>query len=165
MLINEVEISNTGEPKWETRHWLTLKHNYCRTPYWNEYSDFFEDTYCRNWTNLIELNLHLIKGIMGFLDIQKPLIMASSLPADGKKTELIIAQCKAIGAQIQFAGIGGKKYIDQNRFKQEGIELLFQNFKHPKYSQSCAEFVPNLSVVDYLFCNGALNKKQVEAKI
>ena len=165
MLINEVKISNKGEPKWENRHWLTLKHNYCRAPFWHEYADFFEDTFHREWTSLIDLNLHLIRGIMRFLNIQKPLVMASSLPAKGKKTELIISQCKAIGAQVQFAGIGGKNYIDQNRFEQEGIKLLFQNFKHPRYTQNCSEFVPNLSVVDYLFCHGAVNKKQVEAKI
>ena len=103
---------------------------------------------------LIDLNMHLIKGIMRFLDIDKPLIMASSLGAKGKKSELIISQCKAIGANVQLAGKGGKKYIDNKRFEEEGIKLVFQEFKHPIYNQTCEGFVPNLSVVDYLFCTG-----------
>jgi hypothetical protein len=154
LLINEVRIANRGEPKWESRHWLTLKHSYCKAPYWRDYYDFFEDTYSREWTMLIDLNMHLIRGIMRFLDIDKPMIMASSLGAKGKKSELIIAQCKAVGAKVQLAGNGGKEYINHKRFEEEGIKLIFQEFEHPCYTQTCSGFIPNLSVVDYLFCTG-----------
>ncbi len=154
LLINEVRVANKGEPNWGRRHWLTLKHSYCKAPYWSTYSDFFEDTYEREWTMLIDLNMHLIQGIMGFLNIDKPLVMGSSLGAQGKKTELIIGQCKKLGADVQLAGNGGKVYIDNKRFEEEGIKLVFQEFKHPVYPQTCKGFVPNLSIVDYLFCSG-----------
>lgn len=155
LLINEIKIANRGEPNWGRRHWLTLKHSYCKAPYWGKYSAFFEDTYKREWSMLIDLNMHLIKGIMRFLKIDKPLVMGSSLGAEGKKTELIIAQCKKVGADVQLAGDGGKDYIDNRRFEQEGIGLVFQEFKHPIYPQTCKGFVGNLSVVDFLFCTGA----------
>ena len=158
LLINEVKIANKAEPQWENRHWLTLKHNYCKAPYWRDYSDFFEDTYQREWTMLIDLNMHLIKGIMSFLDIDKPLVMSSSVDAKGKKSELVLAQCKAVGAQVQLAGNGGKDYINNKRFEEEGIKLVFQEFTHPCYKQIIEGFVPNLSVVDYLFCTGAKSK-------
>lgn len=161
LLINDVRIANRGEPKWGSRHWLTLKHSYCKAPYWRDYYDFFEDTYARDWTMLIELNMHLIKGIMRFLDIDKPLIMASSLSAKGKKSELIIAQCKVVGAAVQLAGNGGKDYINHKRFEEEGIQLIFQEFEHPRYTQTSAGFAPNLSVVDYLFCTGAKCDKKL----
>jgi hypothetical protein len=154
LLINEVKIANKAEPKWSNRHWLTLKYNYCKAPFWRDYSDFFEDAYAREWIMLIDLNMHLIKGIMRFLNIDKPLVTASSLDAKGKKNELIIAQCKAVGADVQLSGIGGKAYIDYKRFEQEGIKLVFQEFEHPYYTQMRAGFIPNLSVVDYLFCTG-----------
>ncbi|MCL5948894.1 MAG: WbqC family protein [Candidatus Bathyarchaeota archaeon] len=154
LLINEVKIAHKGEPDWENRHWLTLKHNYCKAPYWSEFSDFFESTYQREWSLLIDLNMYLIKGIMGFLKIDKPLVLGSSLGAQGKKTELIVAQCKQLGADVQLAGNGCKEYIDCKRFEQEGIKLIFQDFSHPIYAQTCADFVSNLSVVDYLFCTG-----------
>jgi hypothetical protein len=155
LLINEVKVANKAEPNWEQRHWLTIKHSYCKAPYWSEYSGFFEDTYKREWTFLMDLNMHLIKGIMGFLKIDKPLVMSSSLGAQGKKTELIIAQCKKVGADEQLAGSGGKCYIEKKRFDEEGIKLVFQEFNHPQYPQISEGFVSNLSIVDYLFCNGA----------
>ena len=155
LLINEVKVANNAEPSWERKHWLTLKHSYCKAPFWSEYSDFFRKTYEREWTMLIDLNMHLIKGIMRFLDIEKPLVYSSSLSATGKKSELIVAQCKEVGANVQLAGKGCKNYIDQPLFQKEGIKLIFQEFKHPQYPQTCAGFVPNLSVVDFLFCTGA----------
>lgn len=153
--INEVKIANEGEPDWGNRHWLTLKHSYCKAPYWSQFSGFFENTYSRHWNLLIELNMHLIKGIMGFLGIDKPIVLSSSLGVEGKKTELIIAQCKKIGADTQLSGDGCRQYIDDKRFDEEGIKLTFQEFNHPIYQQTCEGFVPNLSVVDYLFCVGA----------
>ncbi|MCW3996528.1 MAG: WbqC family protein [Candidatus Bathyarchaeota archaeon] len=154
LLINEVRIANIAEPDWASRHWLTLKHNYCKAPFWSEFSPFFEDAYKREWVLLMDFNMHLIRGIMRFLNIDKPLVMSSSLGAKGKKTELIIAQCKKLGADTQLAGGGCKQYIDTKRFDEEGIRLVFQDFKHPSYPQMYEGFVANLSVVDYLFCTG-----------
>jgi hypothetical protein len=103
---------------------------------------------------LIDLNMHFIKGIMGFLGIDKPLVLGSSLAARGKKTDLIVAQCIEVGADVQLAGNGCKDYIEQSLFTEQGIKFVFQDFIHPVYPQNRPRFVPNLSVVDYLFCVG-----------
>ncbi len=154
LLINEVKIASKAESDWRKRHWLTLKHSYCKAPYWGDFADFFEATYQQEWTRLIDLNMHIIRGVMGFLGINKPLILSSTLGAEGKKTELVIAQCKKVGADAQLAGAGCKDYINGDRFRQEGIKLIFQDFNHPVYPQIYDGFVSNLSVVDYLFCTG-----------
>ncbi len=155
MLINEVKIANKGEPNWGRKHWLTIKHGYCKAPFWNDFADFFEGTYEREWDLLIDLNMHLIKGIMGFLAIDKPLVFSSALGVEGKKTELIVAQCKKVGADVQLAGDGCKNYIEQALFEREGIKLVFQDFRQPIYAQLNGGFTSNLSVIDYLFCNGS----------
>jgi hypothetical protein len=154
LLISQVKIANKQVPDWAHRHWLTLKHNYCRASYWHDFSDFFEAAYQREWTFLVDLNMHLIKGVMNFFNIKTPLIFSSSLGAYGRKSELIIAQCKAIGASVQLAGNGGRDYIDCKRFDEEGIKVVFQDFQAPCYDQLHGKFVSNLSVVDYLFCVG-----------
>jgi hypothetical protein len=154
LLINEVQIANRGKPSWGRKHWLTLKHSYCKTPYWNDFEDFFRETYESEWNLLIDLNMHFIRGIMDFLGIDKPLVLGSSLTARGKKTELIVAQCREVGADVQLAGNGCKDYIDQSLFAEQGIKFVFQDFIHPIYGQNRSRFVPNLSVVDYLFCVG-----------
>ncbi len=161
--IKEVEISNEGEPAWASRHWLTLKHSYCKAPFWSDYSGFFEDTYARRWDKLIDLNMHIIRGVMQFLGIKTPLVTGSDLGVSGRKSELIIAQCKAVGGDTQLAGIGGKCYINPERFEEEGIKLCFQNFHYPYYPQLHGKFESNLSVVDFLFCSGANEWKKIYA--
>lgn len=157
-LINQVRICHGAQADWAKNHWLNLKYHYCRAPFWSKYSDFFEQTYNRDWTMLIDLNVHLIKGIRSFLGINTPLVMASSLGAAGKKSDLVLAQCKAIGANVHLAGNGEKDYLNIEKFSKEGIKVVFQNFEHPVYRQVHGEFIPNLSVVDYLFCTGGSYK-------
>jgi hypothetical protein len=152
--INQVKIANTGESDWATRHWLTLKHNYIKAPYWNKYKDFFEETYSRRWDLLINLNMHLIWGLMRFLNVETPLVMASNIEACGKKSDLILSQCKAVNADVQLSGTGARNYLQVDRFEEDGIKVVFQDFKYPQYLQLQGGFIPNLSVVDYLFCTG-----------
>lgn len=162
LLINQVKIARKAEPDWAKNHWLNIKYHYCKAPYWAKYSDFFEQTYSKDWALLVDLNLHLIKGIMGFLGINTPLIMASSLNVTGAKSDLVLAQCKAVGADVHLAGNGERGYLDVNKFEREGVKVVFQDFEYPVYRQVQGEFISNLSVVDYLFCTGGApwqNKK------
>ena len=150
--INQVMIANHSNPKWRRRHWGTLQANYGKAPHWNKYNDFFDDVYKRNWEKLIDLNMHLIKGIMRFLGIDRKLVMASSLDVKGKKSQVITGQCKALGADTYLSGVGGKEYINLREFEDAGIKVIFQDFKYPVYDQLHGAYIPNLSIVDYLLC-------------
>ena len=152
--INKIRIANHNNLPGLKRHWETLRASYARAPYWKEYEDFFESTYQEEWTMLVDLNMHLIEGLRKFLSIDTPLAKSSSLQATGQNSELIIAQCKELGADQYLSGVGAKSYLNVERFMEEGIEVRFQDFQHPVYSQLHGDFVPNLSVVDYLFCTG-----------
>jgi hypothetical protein len=152
--IDEIEIANDAEPDWGRRHWRTLECNYSKAPFWDKYSDFFEGTYSREWQKLIDLNMHVIRGIMHFLKIDRRLVTASSLGVSAKGSELVLAQCKALGAKVHLSGIGGRNYLNLESFQSSGIEVIFQDFQYPVYPQLHGQFVPDLSVVDFLFCTG-----------
>lgn len=65
--IKEIRIAKRLESEWGLHHWRVLELNYEAAPYWKQYCDFFEQAYRQKWESLMELNLHLIKGIMNFL--------------------------------------------------------------------------------------------------
>jgi len=153
-VINQVEIANDSDRKWRRRHWGTIQANYGRASHWEKFSKFFGDVYKRDWEKLIDLNMYLIKGTMRFLEIDRRLVMASTLDARGKKGQLIVEQCKALGADTYLSGAGGKAYIDLQEFKDAGLKVVFQDFKYPIYTQLHGSYIPNLSTVDYLFCTG-----------
>jgi hypothetical protein len=155
--IREVKIAVNNKSKWKKQHWLTIKYNYCRANNWSLYNDFFEQAYTEEWSNLMDINMHFIKGFRKFFSIDTPIIKASSLKAKGTKNDLIIAQCKELGASTYLSGIGAKCYLDSQKFEANGIKVVFQDFKHPTYTQLYGEFIPNLSAIDYLFCKGKIN--------
>ena len=57
-------------------------------------------------------------------------------------------------------GEGSKRYIDENLFKENNIELIWQNYKHPVYKQQFGEFIPYMSILDLIF-NEGLNSKNI----
>ncbi|MGD0451250.1 MAG: WbqC family protein [Candidatus Bathyarchaeia archaeon] len=152
--INEVRIACKGKSDWSKQHYLSMKYSYCKAPYWKDYQDFFEQSYKLEWIKFVELSMHFITAIKRFLNIKTPIVMASSLAASGTKSDLIIAQCKEVGATTYLSGIGAKDYLEVGKFEEQGIDVVFQSFEHPVYQQLYGEFVPNLSVVDYLFNTG-----------
>ena len=57
-LICEVELKDAT---WQQKHWKTLLQNYRGCPHFKLYESFFDDFYLgRRWTNLAEMNQHLL---------------------------------------------------------------------------------------------------------
>jgi hypothetical protein len=155
-LINEVEIANSK--CWDRIHWNMIKGNYAKTPYFQDYKYLFESIYQKEWDNLAELNETLVKLICEILNIKNvKFLRASELNISGKSTEMLINICKAVGGDTYLSGNGGKNYMDEQLFEKEGIKLKYSEFQHPVYNQLWGDFVPNLSVIDFIFNEGGSN--------
>jgi len=151
-----VEINN--EIPWRGTHWKTFKANYSKAPYFLDYKDKFESIYQKEWESLADLNETLVKLICEILSIQNvKFIRASELGVCGKSTSLLINICKAVGGDTYLSGNGGKKYMEEELFEKEGIKLKYSEFQHPVYNQLFGDFVPNLSVIDFIFNEGGSN--------
>ena len=44
--------------------------------------------------------------------------------------------------------------MDLAKFREKGIEVLFQDYRHPSYDQRFDEFVPYMSVIDLILNHG-----------
>ena len=45
-------------------------------------------------------------------------------------------------------------YLDVDIFKNENIDVVFEKFEYPQYSQKYPKFIPNMSIIDLLFNEG-----------
>lgn len=145
---------NTTLP-WGRKHWKSLVSNYAKTPHFSEHADFFEKTYVKPWENLCDLNCAIIFYLMKAFGIERPVKKASEIGALGKGDELILDMCAKTGADSYLHGKHGKDYIEQEKFTQQKITSLYQDFNHPVYLQQFGgDFVPNLSAIDLLFNHG-----------
>ncbi len=159
--INEVKINNTTG--WQKKHLQALVTNYSRAPFYKTYSTIFEDTLARDWEFISELNIHLLEHLREALQINtKPTVISSDLELRDEPTDRLIDICKALGADTYLAGQGGADYMDLERFENEGIQVMIQDFKHPVYAQLFADFESRLSIVDLLFNCGPESLQVIE---
>ncbi|MEA5567718.1 WbqC family protein [Anabaena sp. UHCC 0399] len=157
--INTMEINS--EFPWSRKHWNAIVTNYARAPYFAQYSSGLEKIFQQEWVNLCELNMAMMRWVMEILEINKPIVYMSALGVEGNKSELLINICQAIGANAYLSGIGGRQYMDMAEFTTAGIDVFWQEFSYPTYTQMFPEldFAPNLSILDTLFCCGSDTKK------
>jgi len=116
---------------------------------------FFEEILTPAWNSLAELNIFTVKRLAEILGIETPLYIASELGAFlDDPDERLIAITKHFGADTYLAGSGGRDYMDLSLYKQHGIEVIFQEYRHPVYEQLFGPFEPCMSIVDLIFNHG-----------
>ena len=137
---------------WKRKHFQALLTNYRKAPFYNEYIDFFEQLYSKNWELLADLNVYLILNILQMLNLEpKSTILASDLQLSDDPSDRLIDICKTLGADSYLSGQDGIKYMNIERFRLRGIKIIVQDFKHPVYPQLFGAFQSHLSIVDLLF--------------
>jgi hypothetical protein len=148
-------IDETGidySQKWAGRHAALIEANYRRTPYYERYKAKYETLLAREYASISELNVALIRWVLGELKIDTPLIMSRDLDISGAKTERLITLLKKIGATTYVSGPAAKAYLDAELFRENGIVLEYKTYDYPEYPQINGPFAGNVSIVD-LLCN------------
>ncbi|MCK5504463.1 MAG: WbqC family protein [Thermodesulfovibrionia bacterium] len=146
--INSVRIYHDGH--WIKKHLASLKNAYLRAPYYKEHINFLEALFSSKFERLIDLNLEIIRYIMGCLRIDTKVTLLSEQEINAKGDRLLIEICKKMGASQFLAQHAALKYLDTDMFRKEGIGLM--DFKLPSlvYPQLWGNFIPNLSALDLI---------------
>ena len=157
-LINNAQIDN--KQNWAKKHLKTIQANYSKSNFYKDYFWFFEETYNKNWEVLSDLNMHILKWLLKELKIDVEVVLSSELKdKKSKKDKLVLEICKVLDTNIYVSGTLGKDYLNIDDFKKEEIDVYFQEYKHPIYSQLWGDFIPNMSIIDLLFNHGKESKK------
>lgn len=150
VIIRDIEIST--HINWIDKHLKTIQHFYGKTPYFRSYFQDIEKIYKkREWGRIIDIDVEFLKWVFNELNVDIDIIFSSKLNIKSKKTLRLVDICREIGANVYLSGVGGKNYMDLDLFAESGINVKFQNFKHPVYPQRFGNFIENLSIVDLLF--------------
>ncbi|MDD5432466.1 MAG: WbqC family protein [Candidatus Omnitrophica bacterium] len=160
-LISDVKIDNSVN--WKLDHWKAIKLSYAHAPFFNDYSAFFEDVYLnKDWDKLLDLNVFIIKYLLKEFGIKTPLCFESEIGTTKASTERIIEICKKLNSRVYLSGSGGRDYLDEKKFAEEGLELRYQEFEHPIYQQCFMKdnkgFISHMAAIDLLFNEGKAAK-------
>lgn len=154
--ISEIKISYEGYNPLE-KHWKTIELSYKKAPYFEKYKPYFEKIYSERYVLLRDLNIEIIKSVCDILGIRSKIVFSSELnlkDENMEKTEKVVNLCKNQNITQLYDAKGAEEILDKSLFEKENVEIVFQNFRHPEYSQLWGEFVPYLSVLDLIFNHG-----------
>ncbi|MDX1463686.1 MAG: WbqC family protein [Marinirhabdus sp.] len=150
-LICEIEIKSNF---WAKKHWRQITQNYSKTPYFKEYKDFFEYVYLEaKWDTLSSLNQFLIKSIaQKFLGIETQFQDSRIYNVSGANVESLMDLLEQSEADLYVSGPSAQSYIDEQRFIDCGIELVYKDYSgYPEYPQRFPPFEHQVSILDVLF--------------
>ncbi len=148
-VVRDMVISETS---WRSTLLQTLHYNYRRASQFEKVYPVLATLIDNPVDHLAEYNLFAIRALteaLGFDSCQ--LVLGSTLHVEGKATELLVAIVKSVRGTAYLCGGGTAEYQEDEKFVAGGVDLIYQDFKHPTYPQATSrEFVPGLSIIDVL---------------
>jgi len=158
-LIYQVQIKDHS---WQKQHWGKILHNYRMTPYFKDYKELFEEIYLNQvWTNLSDLNQHIIKKIsIDILDIKTKFNDSRNFTLLGKKENRYIPLIKELRATEYLSGPSAKNYLTNDMLEKDGIKLTWLDYSsYTEYTQQFPPFRHDVSILDLIFNEGPNSKK------
>lgn len=148
--IGEMEFQ-PSDP-WRGKLLKSLAGNYGRAPFYRDTMALIEPLICNPENNLARYNSDAIKAIAQRLGLSTDKFHCSSaMGEDQQASEMLIALTREVGGNTYMCGGGAAGYQQDTAFSAAGVDLAYQNFRHPEYHQIRAkEFVAGLSIIDAL---------------
>ena len=129
---NIQDIQIAYDVGWQRQHWRTLQTAYGSAPFWDFYAPVFERFFTERFDSLLDYNVEILKTIFKLLKIDKTVNVCLSMTYEDHFTE-----------GVDFRQIISLKI--KSDFKATPYSQLFND----RY-----DFLPNLSILDVLFCCG-----------
>ena len=147
--INSVKV--LYDLRWQEKHLKTIELAYKKTPYFNDIFPSIQSIISTEYPDLPSINYAINEYICGGFGIHPNIIRSSTLQISSNKEDRILDICEKIGATVYLSGNGARAYQDENHFQKRGIELQYLDYKPIVYPQRWGDFLPCMSVIDYIF--------------
>lgn len=158
--IQDVEIDNRGP--WAKKHLTTIKQSYAKAPHLVRYFPSLEDVLGRPWTKLVDLDIAVASLMCEWFGLKREVVRSSGLSIGGGQSERLLNFCQHFGADRYLSGDSAKSYLDLGSFERAGVQVEWQSYQHPTYSQLHGEFIPFLSALDLALNEGPKSSSILE---
>ena len=150
--LNEIKIANNED--WNRKHRKSIKINYQKATFFSEYWNDIESILSQKWELLIDLNIKLIEYFISKLNLTTKTLKSSELNIKKTSSEKLLGICRKLDATIYLSGELGRSYLNEQIFHDSNIQVIYEKFEHPIYTQTTHNFIPNMSIIDLLFNEG-----------
>jgi hypothetical protein len=129
------EVAIENKERWQERHWKTIESCYNRSPWFEYHRDDLRPLYLKKYDFLVDWNLDCLRWVCAKMSIATSLELSISLvtkPSDGSFSD------------------------QRNRWLPSTVSKLSPAPEpYPQVFGERFGFVPNLSILDKLFCDGS----------
>lgn len=146
--ILDVEIDDRQD--WPRKHLATIAQLYARAPFLPMLLPRLRAVLEQPFRRLVDLDLALAQWLAAELGIATPCHRSSQLGIGGDRNQRLLNLCRHFGATRYLSGNAAQDYLEVERFRAEGVEVVWHDYAHPTYPQMHGEFVSHLSTLDLL---------------
>jgi hypothetical protein len=146
---NILDIRVDEHQHWQKKQLRSIEQNYRSAACFKDRFERLTAIYRANEEYLAEFCFRQLAFWLKELGISKPVVRASTLPVEGRKSDLLLELCRFLGATSYLSGPFGRNYLAEDKFELAGIKVEYQNYVQPVYPQLHGGFIPHLAVVDY----------------
>lgn len=153
--IKDVTINNSLE--WQKKIIAQTTH-YKKAPFYKEVRELLLDVFNKNFVLITELDKYALEKVLDYLDISTPIEIFREMNLKIEKVncadEWALNICKAIPNVNEYWNPpGGKSFFDSKKYKDNNIELKFQEIIFSEYPQQRHNFEQGLSILDVMMFN------------
>lgn len=155
------DILLMDDNKWRKNNLGLLYQNYRRCEYFKEIYPCIEELYSQSYVKFWDFSFASIKMLMELFGIDIEIVFSSDIKPQGKNNDMIVDIMKKLNATTYLSGLGAADYYKPEVYEQAGINVIWQDFRHPVYPQQFGEFIPYLSSIDLLFNCGIEKSRKI----
>jgi len=133
------------QPNWH-RHLVTIRHCYSKRPHWSTVRQSVEAVYEDEAETIAEVCWRTLQACLRLLAPDARVVRSSDLDVRSAKGDLVLDLVKEVGGTSYLSGRPGLSYLPLERFRQEGVDVVVQDWKAPAARRGLA----NPSVLDLL---------------
>jgi hypothetical protein len=147
---NILDVQIDPKSSWPRKHLGSIRQAYHRAPFLSRYLGELEEVLLRPWELLVDLDIAVVDLVCRWLGLAAPALRSSKLGIDGGQSERLLRIVQHFGGKRYLSGAAARSYLDTSLFERNGIEVVWQDYRHPVYPQLHGPFVPYLSVLDLI---------------
>jgi hypothetical protein len=153
LLLKDIRCAQTQD--WARKHAAAIRQSYARAPFFDAYWPLVEPLFREPPELLCDVSIESTIRLAGLLGISGTrFVRSSELGIDGGRTERLVSILRHLGADRYLSGPSARAYIEEDRFRDAGIDLEYMVYDYPEYAQLHPPFDGAVSVLDLLFMQG-----------
>lgn len=158
------ETLTRDELRWKAKHLKTIAMNYGRARFFDAIFPDFQSLLMAEYKSLADMNIAINRWICDGFGFDVEFLRSSELEIHTAKEERVIDLCLAVGGDCYISGNGARAYQECQHFLDRNVELIYTDYHPAAYRQLWGTFLPNMSILDYIF-NCGFDFEQIIALI